>query len=239
MNLKVFMKKVIFGYRATSKTYLSYLQKRGVSIGKGVEIFRPLKTTIDVQNPHLLSIGDFVQMTGPVTILTHDYSWCVLKRKYGYIYGNQERTTIGNNVFIGWGATILAGSTIGDNVIIGANSLVSGKIESNSVYAGIPAKRIMSLEKYKEKRAERQLEEALNYVKNYEMVKGTVPKEKELDEYFYLFKNKLGKNDDSFNKKVDLMGNRKETLKQLNSHKKMFNSYKDFLSYYHKWKSNG
>lgn len=40
-------------------------------------------------------------MTGPVTILTHDYSWSVLKKKYGIIYGNQRKTVIGNNVFIG------------------------------------------------------------------------------------------------------------------------------------------
>ena len=49
-------------------------------------------------------------MTGPVTILTHDYSWSVLKKKYGIIYGNQRKTVIGNNVFIGGGATILGGS---------------------------------------------------------------------------------------------------------------------------------
>lgn len=42
-------------------------------------------------------------MTGPVTILTHDYSWSVLKKKYGIIYGNQRKTVIGNNVFIGGG----------------------------------------------------------------------------------------------------------------------------------------
>ena len=46
---------------------------------------------------------------------------------------------IGNNVWIGRGSIILPGSIIGDNVVIGANSLVNGICESNSLYAGTPA----------------------------------------------------------------------------------------------------
>lgn len=66
--------------------------------------------------------------------------------------GDQRKTVIGSNVFIGWGATILAGKRIGDNTIIGANSVVSGIIEGDSVYAGNPAQKIMSLDDYYQKR---------------------------------------------------------------------------------------
>ena len=69
------------------------------------------------------------------------------------------RVTIVNHVFIGQGSSILCGVTIGDNVIIGANSLVSGDVPSNCVYAGNPAKFICSFEKYKEKRA-KEMEQA-------------------------------------------------------------------------------
>ena len=48
--------------------------------------------------------------------------------------------TIGNNVWIGDKVTILPGGTIGDNVIIGANSVVTHDIPSNSMAAGAPAK---------------------------------------------------------------------------------------------------
>ena len=169
MEILKLLKTKILGYRAYSDTYVDHLRSIGVSVGEGVEIFRPFNTTIDIQNPHLLSIGNYVQITGPVTIMTHDYSWSVLKRKYGYIYGNQEKTSIGNNAFIGWGATILAGSTIGDNVIIGANTVISGKVSSNSVYAGNPGKKIMTLEQFKKKREGKQLKEALNYIKEFEL----------------------------------------------------------------------
>ena len=47
---------------------------------------------------------------------------------------------IGNNVWLGDKVTILAGVHIGDNVIIGANSVVTKDIPSNSMAAGNPAK---------------------------------------------------------------------------------------------------
>ena len=65
------------------------------------------------------------------------------------------------------GSTILPGSTIGDNVIIGAGACVSGWIEYNSVYAGNPAKRICSIEEWIEKREQKQLDEAVVIYKKY------------------------------------------------------------------------
>lgn len=48
--------------------------------------------------------------------------------------------TVGNNVWIGAGSTILAGVTIGDNTVIGAGSLVKKSIPSNVVAFGVPCK---------------------------------------------------------------------------------------------------
>lgn len=53
---------------------------------------------------------------------------------------------IGNNVWIGDKATILGGVTIGDNVIIAANAVVTQNILSNTIVAGVPARIIKSLE---------------------------------------------------------------------------------------------
>ncbi len=55
---------------------------------------------------------------------------------------------IEKNVLVGMGATILDHSVIGENSIIAAGSLVlSGAIlEPNSIYAGVPAKRIKEIE---------------------------------------------------------------------------------------------
>ena len=52
---------------------------------------------------------------------------------------------IGNNVWIGDKATILAGVTVGDNVIIAANAVVTKNIDSNCMVAGVPAEVIKKI----------------------------------------------------------------------------------------------
>lgn len=52
---------------------------------------------------------------------------------------------IGNNVWIGAAATVLPGVTIGDNAVIGANSVVTRDVPPNTVVAGNPAKKIKSI----------------------------------------------------------------------------------------------
>ena len=50
-----------------------------------------------------------------------------------------EYPTIGNNVLIYAGAVIVGGIEIGDNCIIGANSVVTKSFGANSIIAGVPA----------------------------------------------------------------------------------------------------
>lgn len=62
----------------------------------------------------------------------------------GIIINAPSQISIGNNVWIGCTTTILKGSKIPNNVIIGANSLVTNKntFESDYIYAGNPIKAI-------------------------------------------------------------------------------------------------
>lgn len=48
--------------------------------------------------------------------------------------------TIGNNVWIGAHATILAGVEIGDNTVVGAGSVVTKSLPGNVVAAGVPCR---------------------------------------------------------------------------------------------------
>jgi acetyltransferase-like isoleucine patch superfamily enzyme len=47
---------------------------------------------------------------------------------------------VGSNNWIGYGACILRGVTVGDNCVIGSNTVVTKDVKSNSVVAGAPAK---------------------------------------------------------------------------------------------------
>lgn len=60
---------------------------------------------------------------------------------------SKGEVVIGDNVWIGDKATILAGVHIGDNVIIGANSVVTHDIPCNCMAAGIPARVIKQIKK--------------------------------------------------------------------------------------------
>ncbi len=51
-------------------------------------------------------------------------------------------TVIGNDVWIGSGAVILAGVKVADGAVVGANSVVTKDIEPYSIVAGSPAKHI-------------------------------------------------------------------------------------------------
>jgi acetyltransferase-like isoleucine patch superfamily enzyme len=52
---------------------------------------------------------------------------------------------IDDNVFVGTGAIIMMGTTIGENSVIGAGSVVRGAIPANVIAAGNPARVIRAI----------------------------------------------------------------------------------------------
>lgn len=76
---KKIIKKLVYGHKASSEAYIEYLRGIGVAIGEGCKFFAPMKSLVDEQYPWMITIGDNVQITEGVKILTHDYSWSVLK----------------------------------------------------------------------------------------------------------------------------------------------------------------
>ncbi len=92
---------------------------------------------LDKVYPPGIHIGDNTLIASRTTILCHEHV------KRDKIDGRNPWITdtyIGRNCFIGIGSTILPGVTIGDEVIIGASSVVTKNIPSNSVAVGNPAK---------------------------------------------------------------------------------------------------
>lgn len=56
------------------------------------------------------------------------------------IPGSEEQIIIGNDVYIGYGATIIAPVVIGDGAVIAANSTVTKNVEPYTIVGGTPAK---------------------------------------------------------------------------------------------------
>ncbi|EGC90822.1 bacterial transferase hexapeptide repeat protein [Turicibacter sp. HGF1] len=229
MIIKNFLKKIIYREKYDSKSYVEYMKKLGAKIGDGTTIFSPTRTLIDLTRPWLLEIGENVQITEGVTILTHGYDWSVIKGVYGDVLGSSGRVKIGNNVFIGVNTTILKGTNIGNNVIIGANSLVNRNIPDNVVVAGNPCRIIMTLEEYYKKRKKAQLEEVTELITLYRDRYNKEPSDKELHEFFMLFEDNPYTLCDTFECMMYLLGNYNMSCSSLRNNKKIFDNKEALL----------
>lgn len=193
-NIKQLLNKLINPRTYSSEAYVNYLKKCGAIIGNGTWFVRPSRTVVDEQKAEFIEIGENCCITSGVTILAHDWSYSVVARVYNDAPGKQEITHIGNNVFIGMNAIILMGANIGNNVIIGAGSVVSGKVESNSVYAGNPARKICTLEEHYRRLQNSFDESALITINRLEEIYGQVPSLDKLGLYASLFVEKTPEN---------------------------------------------
>ena len=103
--------------------------------------------------PKQISLGDNVWLASGVTLSTHDAIHYMLMNMTGEEFNENIGTiTIGDNVFVGANSVILPNVTIGDNTIIAAGSVVNKDIEGNGVYGGVPAKYLGSFDSFVEKR---------------------------------------------------------------------------------------
>lgn len=135
MNIIKFIKK-----RKNKDAYeLEELRRRGVEIGENSCV---INSFIDYSHGFLVKIGNNTTLTN-TSILAHDAS---TNRHLGVT--KVAPVVIGDNCFIGYGSIILPGTTIGDDVIVGAGAVVRGKVESNSVVIGNPMQVICSTDEY-------------------------------------------------------------------------------------------
>ena len=140
----------IFDLYKMHKNPIKYWRKKGVKIGDDCRLIGNIKFGTE---PYLITIGNHVSVSSGCSFLTHEGAHWVLKgldNKYNSLFAYGE-IIIKDNVYIGQNVTILRGITIGKNTIVGACSLVNKSLEENSVYAGVPAKKICSLEEFKDK----------------------------------------------------------------------------------------
>lgn len=124
----------------------NYYKKKGVRMGKGCQIFANVGFGSE---SYLISMGEKVKVTDGTQFITHDGGVEVLRNMQ--LLPNADNfgeIKIGNNVFFGNNCIILPNVTIGDNVVIGAGSVVTKNIPSNTVWGGVPAKYIKSIEDY-------------------------------------------------------------------------------------------
>jgi maltose O-acetyltransferase len=97
-----------------------------------------------------IAIGDNVMIGPYVSLLTttHPLGRTEEDRTVYFRTGGrkiQEPITIGDNVWLGIGATVLPGVSIGNGAVVGAHALVTRDVEPNTLVAGVPARKIRDL----------------------------------------------------------------------------------------------
>lgn len=94
-----------------------------------------------------ITIGNNVVIARFVSVLDHDHAFSRNGGNGDLVFDGYITApiSIGNNVWLGDKVSIMKGVTIGDNVIIGANSVVTKDIPSNCIAAGVPAKVIKNI----------------------------------------------------------------------------------------------
>jgi acetyltransferase-like isoleucine patch superfamily enzyme len=87
-----------------------------------------------------ITIGNDVWTGHNVYITDQNHGYEDVTRPIGIQSMPEKPVTIGDGSWIGYGSVVLPGASIGDHVVIGANSVVTGDIPSYSVAVGSPAK---------------------------------------------------------------------------------------------------
>lgn len=90
-----------------------------------------------VDDTHIY-VGDYTMFGPNVTIATAGHPILPELRQQGYQYNMPVH--IGKNCWLGAGTVVLPGVTIGDNVVVGAGSIVTKDIPSNVVAVGNPCR---------------------------------------------------------------------------------------------------
>jgi acetyltransferase-like isoleucine patch superfamily enzyme len=87
-----------------------------------------------------VSIGEQCVVADRVMLIDFDHNVAEVERpiRRQGIYKRDVR--VGSNVWIGYGAQILRGVSVGDNAIIGASAIVTKDVPANAVVAGSPAR---------------------------------------------------------------------------------------------------
>jgi galactoside O-acetyltransferase len=112
---------------------------KNVHLGKGVY----LNSNVTFVDDEQIFIGDNCLIAPNVVFSTSGHPILPILGEHHYVYNLPIH--IGCNVWIGSGAQIMLGITIGNNFVIGAGSIVTNDIPANVVAFGVPCKVIREI----------------------------------------------------------------------------------------------
>lgn len=118
-------------------------------VTSGIASYGELRV-IDFGEDHFLRIGNYVSIAQNVTFIldaehytnrisTYPFKVKILKTQKSEAFGKGD-IVVGDDVWIGYGATILSGISIGQGAVIAAGSVVTKDVPPYAIVGGNPAK---------------------------------------------------------------------------------------------------
>lgn len=138
---KSLLRKIIFFCIPSSTQRVQYIYKHNIFAECGHNLFfQPRKLPAD---PKFIKFHNNVVVAADVTFINHDVLYILFRNMYEEtIVQHIECIEVMDNVFIGLGATIMPGVTIGPNAIVAAGSVVTKDVQPGTIVGGCPAKAI-------------------------------------------------------------------------------------------------
>ena len=110
---------------------------RGVELGR--DVFIGTDVIIETAYPKLVSMGDRASLSVRTIVMAHNRGDAVSSDQ-------QPTVRIGSDVYVGAGAIILPGVTLGEGAVVAAGSVVSRPVPPRTVVRGNPARPVASCE---------------------------------------------------------------------------------------------
>jgi acetyltransferase-like isoleucine patch superfamily enzyme len=132
-------------HRLARKTIVTPVRTRlyramGVSVGRNV--FIGLDAWLDDQFPELIRIEDDVTLSFRVTLVVHDDARRMDRVEPGAGDGTVAPVVLRQGCYLGAGAMILPGVTVGVRAIVAAGAVVIHDVPAETIVAGVPARPI-------------------------------------------------------------------------------------------------
>ncbi len=125
---------------------VSYARSQGVVIKGSLTIYGSSYKMFSSE-PFLVTLGDNVYISGDAKFICHDGGVLPFRKDHPTL-DLAAPIVVGDNCFIGMGATILKGVTIGNNCIVGAHAVVTKDVPDGTIVAGNPAQFVKKTDDY-------------------------------------------------------------------------------------------
>lgn len=115
----------------------------GVDVGRHVYV--GMETWLDDQFPELIRIEDDVVISFRVTVVVHDDARRMDRVEPGQLEGTVAPVVLKRGCYLGAGALLLPGVTVGERAVVAAGAVVTKDVPPATVVAGVPARVVKAL----------------------------------------------------------------------------------------------